>query len=116
MEFVVERMREGGTFKDIINVEEAAFKKSIEAFYPYMNITLRMRLFRTDGSLLGMGPRSISDGDEAWVLQGSRVPFILRSSQDTGRYQLLGQGYVHGMMHGEALVEGEPAWMDIEIS
>ncbi|KAL8717342.1 MAG: hypothetical protein Q9225_005402 [Loekoesia sp. 1 TL-2023] len=115
LESAVERMREGLTFNEIIEIEDAAYKKSIELFYPYMNIPLRMRLFRTENSLLGMGPKSVSKGDEAWVLQGARVPFVLRPNLDTRRYQLIGQAYVHGMMQGEALGGGDPLWMDVEI-
>jgi len=62
------------------------------------------RMFRTPNNYLGMGPISSQVGDEIWVLKGSRVPFILRR-KGTGQYQLIGEAYVHGIMHGEA-VEG----------
>ncbi|KAL8829021.1 MAG: hypothetical protein Q9170_006349 [Blastenia crenularia] len=115
LQSAVERMQEGLNFNEIIEIEDATYRKSVDAFYPYMNIPLRMRLFRTENSRLGMGPRSVSEGDEAWVFQGARVPFVLRPNLETGRYKLIGQAYVHGMMQGEAIDSHEPTWVDVEI-
>jgi len=64
----------------------------------------RRRLFRTSTELLGLGPMDMVIGDEVWILAGAKMPFVLRSLEN-GRYRLLGQAYVHGVMHGEA-VEG----------
>lgn len=80
-----------------------------------MVITLGMRLLRTENDLLVMGPGSVSEGDEVWVLKGARVPFVLRPNQETGRYQLIGQSYVRGTMQGEAPGEGQPAWKCVEL-
>ncbi|KAK4446257.1 heterokaryon incompatibility protein-domain-containing protein [Podospora aff. communis PSN243] len=60
------------------------------------------RMFRTPNNYLGMGPTSSQIGDEVWVLKGARTPFILRR-KEPGRYQVIGEAYVHGIMHGEAL-------------
>ncbi|KAL8708988.1 MAG: hypothetical protein Q9220_006197 [cf. Caloplaca sp. 1 TL-2023] len=120
-----ERMKSGSDLAEIMELEDAAYEEKIEAFYPYMNITLRMRLFRTDDGLLGMGPRSTQAGDEAWILQGARVPFVLRPCGESGQYRLIGQSYVHGMMQGEAieaaqlqrtkLKEAGSIWKDVEL-
>lgn len=68
------------------------------------------RLFRTkDFNLLGTGARSLRKGDEVWILAGGRVPYILRraGSSDAGagggesRHRLIGEAYVHGVMHGD---------------
>jgi hypothetical protein len=60
------------------------------------------RMFRTEGNLLGMGSRSVEVGDEVWVLKGGNVPFVLRRVKE-GVYRLVGDAYVHGIMHGEAI-------------
>ena len=69
-----------------------------------MNLTVgHRRLFRTNGNLLGVGPDNMELGDEVWVLAGSSTPFALRQVNTKGtEYQLLGEVYLHGMMHGEA--------------
>lgn len=60
-------------------------------------------VFRTsDGMLLGLGPSDIRRDDEVWVLNGAKTPVILRRVIQ-GRYGFLGESYVYGMMHGEAL-------------
>ncbi|KAK3359616.1 heterokaryon incompatibility protein-domain-containing protein [Lasiosphaeria hispida] len=56
------------------------------------------RVFRTDGGLLGAGPRSVAQGDEVWILGGAVVPMVLRRVGE-GRHQLVGEAYVHGYMH-----------------
>ena len=59
------------------------------------------RIFRTRENYLGNGPRSIRPGDQVWILAGAKIPFILRP-QENGKYVLVGDSYVHGIMHGEA--------------
>ncbi|KAF3811667.1 hypothetical protein GCG54_00014413 [Colletotrichum gloeosporioides] len=34
------------------------------------------------------------------MFEGGRVPFVLRPNED-GLYSLVGECYVHGLMHGE---------------
>ncbi|KAK0729452.1 hypothetical protein B0H67DRAFT_547612 [Lasiosphaeris hirsuta] len=53
------------------------------------NTTGRL-LFAMENGRLGQGPKSLRDGDEAWILAGGKTPYILRRRQD-GRYQLLGE-------------------------
>ncbi|KAF8856023.1 hypothetical protein BDZ45DRAFT_675824 [Acephala macrosclerotiorum] len=53
---------------------------------------------------LGLAPDSVAIGDEVWILAGSQVPFILRSVDGSlRRYKLIGEAYVHGIMHGEGM-------------
>jgi hypothetical protein len=67
------------------------------------------RLFRTENKmLLGTGARSLRVGDEVWILGGGRVPYILRpvvaqseKSVPERQHRLVGEAYVHGLMHGD---------------
>ncbi|KAI1751997.1 heterokaryon incompatibility protein-domain-containing protein, partial [Xylaria castorea] len=59
-------------------------------------------LFRTSVGQLGRGAKATKAGDEAWVLAGGNVPFTLRKVSE-GRYKLIGECYIHGVMHGEAV-------------
>ena len=60
-------------------------------------------LFRSSQGRLGKGSQSTEPGDEIWLLCGASVPYILRPQKDS-KYTLVGEGYVHGIMHGEAVV------------
>ncbi|TGO16829.1 hypothetical protein BTUL_0023g00020 [Botrytis tulipae] len=62
-------------------------------------------LFRTRKGYLGIGAQSLRPSDEVWVLAGALVPFILRRGEDEF-YELVGEVYLHGVMHGEALEWG----------
>ncbi|KAK4442544.1 heterokaryon incompatibility protein-domain-containing protein [Podospora aff. communis PSN243] len=49
-------------------------------------------------------PRAARPTDEIWIIRGCKVPLVLRPSTDRrtiGMYQLVGHGFVHGIMHGE---------------
>lgn len=98
------------------SLDEAASEvvKNVGAFLRNIKISMHMRLFRTGNNLLGMGPRNVAEGDEVWLLQGARVPFVLRPNLENGRYRLIGQSYVHGIMHGEALEMEGFKWSGIE--
>ncbi|KAI1416267.1 HET-domain-containing protein [Hypoxylon sp. FL1857] len=67
--------------------------------------SLNLRLFRTAGGHLGCGTLSCKKGDSIWIAQGSRVPLILRPTQQEGSttFGLVGGTYLHGFMQGEAL-------------
>ncbi|KAA8566126.1 hypothetical protein EYC84_008729 [Monilinia fructicola] len=59
-------------------------------------------LFRTQKGYLGIGAQSLCPFDEVWLFAGAAVPFILRRCQDQC-FELVGEAYLHGVMHGEAL-------------
>ncbi|KAK0702806.1 heterokaryon incompatibility protein-domain-containing protein [Lasiosphaeris hirsuta] len=69
-------------------------------------------IFRTEKHYLGNGPRSVIPGDQVWVLAGAVVPIVLRR-RGNGRFTLVGEAFVHGIMKGE-IFEKESA-MKIEI-
>lgn len=62
-------------------------------------------LYRMASGNVGVGPRSLCDGDQVWILEGGEVPFVLRQKKDGKTYTLLGYMYVHGIMHGEAMTD-----------
>lgn len=59
-------------------------------------------LFITKNRYLGLGPKSLMSRDQVWILAGADTPLVLRPLSN-GRHQLVGEAYVHGIMHGEAL-------------
>jgi hypothetical protein len=65
------------------------------------------RIFTTNNvdALIGTGPDGLRVGDIVCVLYGGDVPFILRLDGQ-GQYALIGECYVGGIMHGEALDMG----------
>ena len=49
-----------------------------------------------------------------WIIKGSDVPLAVRKVADAANdgihCSFLGEAYVHGAMHGEALYGKEPKW------
>lgn len=64
--------------------------------------TKTRRIMRTAKGRLGMGPSSLRAGDRVFVVPGVNTPLTMRRL-DPGHYQVVGEAYVHGIMHGEAV-------------
>jgi hypothetical protein len=82
-------------------------RKEVQDRIDRFNVALGMkldsrRLFTTTEGHLGIGPQSLAEGDGIWVLSGADVPFVLRKL-DQGVFRLVGEGFLFGAMHGEAM-------------
>ncbi|KAK5075894.1 hypothetical protein LTR70_009913 [Exophiala xenobiotica] len=65
-------------------------------------VTRQRRFFATEGGRIGLGPADTQVGDAISVIFFCPTPYILRH-HPTGRSQLIGETYVHGLMYSEAL-------------
>ena len=72
-------------------------------FYAAIN---RRRVFCLYEGFLGLGPNSLQEEDIVCVLYDARQPFILRKIDDC-TFRFIGECYLHGIMDGEALEEGQ---------
>jgi hypothetical protein len=57
---------------------------------------------------VGMGPKATQRDDLVCVFHGAPAPFIIRR-KDNGRFTYIGEAFVDGMMHGEAMRLGRKA-------
>jgi hypothetical protein len=57
-------------------------------------------------------PHLAESGDKICIIQGSRIPYVLRLQPD-GRFMLVGECWIQGSMEGEALDLPEFKWEDI---
>jgi hypothetical protein len=79
-----------------------------QAAQPYINA---LHLYRTtyhfcisETGYIGLVQKTTRVGDIIYVPYGSKVPFIIRKSDERpGCYRLISQCYIHGMMNGEVL-------------
>jgi hypothetical protein len=60
-------------------------------------------LFKTERLHLGNGPYHIQGGDQVWVIFNARMPFVLRPTGNANEFNLVGDCYMQGFMHGEML-------------
>ena len=65
--------------------------------------------FTTADGRMGIGPFGSKPGDVATSLYGGDACFILRPTGE--KYELIGDAYVHGVMHGELVEAGEAGQM-----
>lgn len=70
------------------------------------------RPFLLESGHVGCGPKSIQEGDEVWILSGCPTPMVLRASPGEKTYCVIGEAYVHGIMHGEFVSKGL-LWEDL---
>lgn len=69
------------------------------------NWSSRRKFCRTKRRRVGFVPKAAQAGDVVCILYGGEVPYILRPIGD-GCYSVVGECYIDGIMHGEALSEG----------
>ncbi len=68
-------------------------------------MSLDYALARLEDGKLALVPHTTRAGDDVALLAGSGCPFVVRR-QDDGRWKLIGECYVDGMMEGEEWREG----------
>jgi hypothetical protein len=68
----------------------------------HCHIAFNRRFFLTKTGAMGLGPRAMQSGDEVVIFKGGKVPLIVRPAAGTGTLTLVGEAYVHVIMHGEA--------------
>ncbi|KEY75186.1 hypothetical protein S7711_01628 [Stachybotrys chartarum IBT 7711] len=61
------------------------------------------RIFKTTGGRVGFGPANVEAGDCVCIFNCAMTAHILRPTADINKktYIIIGEAYVHGMMHGE---------------
>lgn len=79
------------------------FWKPEQKFDDVMACLVNRRLFRTVGGYMGIGYDATKVGDAIAVCEGGRLPLVVRKEGDGWR--LIGDCYVHGIMHAEAYAE-----------
>ncbi len=62
------------------------------------------KLFSTSSGHIGIGDVTLEPGDLVCVFLGGKTPYIIRPVDQ--KYKFVGECYVRGIMHGEALEEG----------
>ncbi|MBE3046015.1 hypothetical protein IMZ48_26445, partial [Candidatus Bathyarchaeota archaeon] len=95
--------------------QTAAIDARIDAYEKIMtSVCGTRRLFLTSGNYMGVGAQSAEVGDQVWIFPGANVPFVLRPGA-AGRFRLVGEAYVHGIMYGEIAPSLVERYQDIEL-
>lgn len=76
------------------------------------SVMLSRRLARLERNSLAAVPASSRVGDEVWIIPKLQTPFVLRRVEN-GEYELVGEAYVHGIMHGE--IANDIVFQDISL-
>lgn len=88
---------------------------AMEAYLQSLEKFTNWCVFRTRSGYIGRGPPLMQPGDQVCVLRGSSTPFTVRKTTTPllslfGRWQLVGECYVQGLMHKEALYAKVSPW------
>ena len=77
-------------------------KKPPASFQEQLQYVMFRRMIRTKRRrYIGLASGDIRQDDEVWLLEGSKVPLIIRK-RIGGYGKLIGDAYIHGIMYGEA--------------
>ncbi|CAJ0545233.1 Ff.00g087060.m01.CDS01 [Fusarium sp. VM40] len=111
---LIKPQQEGGPVTEEIKTPETpSSEKVIPPRIVLGSMWYARRPFLTDTGYLGAGYMSIEAGDELWIVSGSPAPLILRrTGARDDEFTIVGEAYVHGIMHGET-VTGDVVWKKI---
>lgn len=69
---------------------------------------MRKIFLSTGKGWTGLAPMDAEVDDHVFLLEGGRVPYILRQINETqNKYRIIGDPNVHGIMDGEAWGDGK---------
>ncbi|MCJ1447425.1 MAG: hypothetical protein MMC23_007936 [Stictis urceolatum] len=86
----------------ILNDEPRQLSRLEQYLQAVQFISRNRRPFFTDSGQLGLGPSCVQIDDILVLVLGADMPYILREGED-GKYRLVGECYVDGIMDGQAL-------------
>jgi hypothetical protein len=86
----------------LLPVVSQIFKQPRADLLTQSRYLLFRRMIRTEGKkYLGLVSGDVRRGDEVWLLEGSKIPLVIRRQRE-GYGRLIGDAYIHGIMYGEA--------------
>ncbi|KAF5020433.1 hypothetical protein F66182_7541 [Fusarium sp. NRRL 66182] len=91
-------------------------ERALEGLFRRIYSTWGLRCCKTRKGLFAMLPKEVRDGDSLWILQGCRLPVALRpSATHPESVELVGGGYVYGVMNGEMLERPGFKWSQVSL-
>jgi len=87
----------------------------ILSFRSKMTVATQRRMIRTKDGLVGLVPELARKGDFVCLFKGGMVPLVMRKVGS--RWTLIGDSYVHGIMHGDAFEETKckTMWIPVKL-
>lgn len=82
---------------------DAATAEAIKRFDEAVRYCYQRKIFITQSGLLGIGPRTLQDGDVITVSKLSQWPMVLHRDEELGpdHYTMIGAAFVEGISSGE---------------
>ncbi|KAF5577119.1 triacylglycerol lipase II precursor, partial [Fusarium pseudoanthophilum] len=72
--------------------------------------------YKTKKGLFALLPKFARPGDSIWIIRGCYLPVALRPSiSHVNSYELVGGGYVYGIMNGEMLNRPDFEWQEVSL-
>lgn len=94
-----------------LRIDHDITANEIAQFFSCVSIATTMRRLMVEErehGWMGLVPQDAEEGDRIAVIDGGKVPYILRpSKEEPGSWCLIGDAYVHGIMDGEAVALSE---------
>jgi len=79
-------------------------KDEVDAAIMRRMLRARRKVLLTSQGFFGVAPNSVKVGDQLYLLLGAEFPILLRRLPETEvEYTLVGECYIHGLMHGKGM-------------
>ncbi|KAF1998763.1 HET-domain-containing protein [Amniculicola lignicola CBS 123094] len=94
------RLKKDFSYEELGFLKTHAIGGDASQFLRDLQICEQRALFLSHDGQSGLAPPASVPGDEVWIFEGARTPFVVRKLGDVRR--LVGEAYVHGAMRGKA--------------
>ncbi|KAJ8112922.1 hypothetical protein OPT61_g4827 [Boeremia exigua] len=109
MPYVAYSEKSGYSHEEVGEIASLITKKHVSMVESLVRVTVTgVRLIVGEKGYIGWGPMETQVGDMVTVLKGAEMPLILRRTASPSQNEqeidctLVGEAYVHGLMHGQA--------------
>jgi hypothetical protein len=87
-----------------------------EELYKQLYFACGLRFCKTEKGMFTLFPKEVSAGDFVQVLKGCHLTAILRpSTAYVGLFEVVGFGYLHGLMNGEVIQMPGFQWKEVSL-
>jgi hypothetical protein len=92
------------SFVDDYNKYLREGKDRVDAAIMKKMLRIRRKVLLTSQGFFGVAPNSVKVGDQLYLLPGAEFPILLRRlPKSEFEHSLIGECYIHGLMHGEGM-------------
>jgi hypothetical protein len=90
------------TASGLVLYQQGYDPQTLRSFEVNIGASMRRLIARLEDGLIGLVPEGAVAGDRVALLEGGKVPVVIRQCESSSDWRIIGEAYIHGVMYGEA--------------